>query len=54
MTVEAACGTGACITGDSVYTSTVSLSYDFVEIDSAAPFRNTINMNGLNPVEINY
>lgn len=54
MTIEAACGTGACITEDSVYETNVSLSYAFVEIDAAAPFTNALNSNGLNLVSINY
>ena len=50
MDIEAACGTGECITLDSVYTSSVSLSYSFVEIDTATPFTNALNSNGLNPI----
>ena len=50
MNVEAACGTDACITGDSVYAESVGLSYSFVEIDTAEPFTNALNSNGLNPI----
>ena len=54
MNIVAACGTNACIAGDSVYEENVALSYTIEDIDTGQPFDNALSDNGLSPIEIGF
>ena len=54
MNIVAACGTNACIAGDSVYEENVALSYTIEDIDPGTPFDSALSDNGLSPVEIGF